>query len=122
MVTKNVMIAHAPAKWRPYRGTFAADGTYHIAVTMPGGFTGWGSTSDDAIGMAKARFLSHRKRVLGLGLADDVWWAGVNVRVPPFLDALIKASVAKSKPMGVSDSMKFSAVPTPDFSATLCSS
>ncbi len=84
-----LVIAYAKRAWRPYRGCFSAPPDYFFAVSVPGGFAGFGLTPDDAIRMVRARLTNSLKRARKHSLSDADWAAGIARRVSPCLLKLL---------------------------------
>lgn len=88
---RTMVVAYSRTPWRPYRGSFSASGDAWIAVTIPGGFSGFGDTSDAAISMARARAVTSMRRAKAHEVGETDWWRGMTRRISPSLFGLLKS-------------------------------
>ena len=96
----------------PYAGYFDGGGEMHIALTIPGGFSGFGRTSEDAIRMAKARAIISKTRALKCGLSFDDWFVGIWRRMTPGLLVLLNAHKDAASDEGADDGLHFKSAST----------
>lgn len=77
-----VFVSHG--QWKPYRDCVPAPADpLFQAVTLPGGFTGFGPDSDAAVKMAVDRALQSVARAKRAGFTPQAWWKDMWGRLNP---------------------------------------